>query len=105
MNTVKPTVYQSRGKDISTIINADKEENNQLTEIKPETEEVPSVVPKNTEQLEVVPETAEENPESDDDIKPVVKKPSRTKKHRRLNSLDISSDDDEDSDEDFKGNR
>lgn len=105
MNTVKPTVYQSRGKDISTIINADKVENSHAAEIKTETEELPPLVPKTAESLEVAPETTEEKPDSEDDIKPVVRKPLRNKKHRRLNSLDISSDDDEDSDEDFKGNR
>lgn len=107
MNTVKPTIYQSRGKDISTIINADKEEKEKeaaVEDVKTEVEELPPVVPKNTD---VVPLPVAEAPVEDDTeeiIKP-VKKTIRAKKHRKLNSLDISSEDDPDSDEDFKGSR
>lgn len=102
METVKPTVYQSRGKDISTIINADKEEPDAVIEETPtETETLPPVVPKEVESL---PPVTPEKQESDEEIKP-VRKNFRAKKHRKLNSLDISSEDDAESDEDFKGNR
>lgn len=106
MDTVKPTVYQSRGKDISTIINAESKEEKETpmeTEPKPEEEELPPVVPKNNDVLPLPAPASDEKDESDEEIKP-VRKPLRTKKHRKLNSLDISSEDDPDSDEDFKGN-
>jgi remodeling and spacing factor 1 len=47
----------------------------------------------------------EEEEEEEDGYIPPVRKFLGRKKHRRLNSLDISSEDDADSDEDFKGSR
>jgi remodeling and spacing factor 1 len=55
-------------------------------------------------ELEDEQEEAEEEEEEDGYIPPVRKFLGR-KKHRRLNSLDISSEDDADSDEDFRGSR
>lgn len=50
-------------------------------------------------------EAAEAEEEEEDGYIPPVRKFLGRKKHRRLNSLDISSEDDADSDEDFKGSR
>lgn len=100
---------QGRGKDIATIVNAEKEElaatgvtvgevekdsqdakqDGKLTELEDEQEE----------------EAVEAEEEEEDGYIPPVRKFLGRKKHRRLNSLDISSEDDADSDEDFKGTR
>lgn len=50
-------------------------------------------------------EAVEAEEEEEDGYIPPVRKFLGRKKHRRLNSLDISSEDDADSDEDFKGTR
>lgn len=58
---------------------------------------MPPVVP-----VEYDKSTKEDSEE--DEIRP-VKKIIGKKKHRKLNCLDVSSEDDADSDEDFKGSR
>lgn len=65
-------------------------------------EALPPVVPKSTE-LPLAAELAEKQDSDEEVIKPV--KRFRYKKHRKLNSLDVSSGDDAESDEDFKGDR
>lgn len=66
-------------------------------------EALPPVVPKNTD-LPLTIELPGGKQDSDEEvIKPV--KRFRNKKHRKLNSLDVSSGDDAESDEDFKGDR
>ncbi|XP_023297012.2 microtubule-associated protein futsch isoform X1 [Lucilia cuprina] len=118
-----------RGKDIYTIIEADKEEKARKKEIEDGDEEA-TVKPKEEEGKvnEVdVKETKEENSiktepkettkeekkealvkeDDDSDAEPIMRKfnikPSQKKKSRKLTTLDISSEDDNASDEDFKG--
>ncbi|XP_043514962.1 uncharacterized protein LOC122531242 isoform X2 [Frieseomelitta varia] len=102
---------QGRGKDIATIVNAEKEEaqlhfKNKILNI----EEIPESkddIDKKSEK----DSDEEYKMECEDDIdeeeelrhKGVAKKFLSRKKHRKLNSLDISSEDDPESDEDFKG--
>jgi remodeling and spacing factor 1 len=106
---VKGAGNQGRGKDIATIVNAEKEElaavvvglegmGKESQGIK----QVGKLSDQDDEQEEAV--EVEEEEEEDGYIPPVRKFLGR-KKHRRLNSLDISSEDDADSDEDFKGSR
>lgn len=96
MEAVKGAGNQGRGKDISTIVNAEKEEEAQKAKIQnEEVEPLPPVVPKEVE-------VNENHEESEEEIRPVKKLIGR-KKPRKLNSLDISSGDDHYSDEDFKG--
>lgn len=96
MEAVKGAGNQGRGKDISTIVNAEKEEEAHKAKMQAEVEEpLLPVVPK-----EVEVDAVEE--ESEEEIRPVKKLIGR-KKPRKLNSLDISSGDDRYSDEDFKG--
>lgn len=85
-----------RGKDISTIIEADKEEQLRNKEI----DESPTE--ETIEQKTEINKDAENKSESDDSepIKRPIKRLKLKKKHRKLNSLDIESDDD--SDDDFK---
>lgn len=72
----------SRGKDIATIVNAAKEE-----EEKNGFEDLPPVVPRDPEENR-------------------KKAMSYRKKPKRLNNLEVNSDDEaDDSDEDFKGSR
>ena len=107
MEAVKGAGNQGRGKDIATIVNAEKEEmaaagmNGLGKEAKPKKIE-----------KDDGDDYQEEEEEDDDDEEeevegyiPPVRKYIGRKKHRRLNSLDISSEDDADSDEDFKGSR
>ncbi|XP_018350051.1 PREDICTED: uncharacterized protein LOC108753179 isoform X2 [Trachymyrmex septentrionalis] len=100
---------QGRGKDIATIVNAEKEEAQaealkmtQLEEDKDDTESKPEK--ESDEEYKI------ENEDVIDDIEEEQNTVARNKirllarkKHRKLNSLDISSEDDPDSDEDFKG--
>ncbi|KAG5340700.1 RSF1 factor, partial [Acromyrmex heyeri] len=100
---------QGRGKDIATIVNAEKEEAQaealkmtQLEEDKDDTESKPEK--ESDEEYKI------ENEDVIDDIEEEQNTIARNKirllarkKHRKLNSLDISSEDDPDSDEDFKG--
>ncbi|XP_064214033.1 remodeling and spacing factor 1 isoform X2 [Tribolium castaneum] len=92
MEAVKGAGNQGRGKDIATIVNAEKEEMKN-EEIEP----LPPVVPVNDKDRDAKPVFSE-----DEAIQSSRKKIIGRKKHRKLNSLDISSED-EDSDEDFKG--
>lgn len=102
MEAVKGAGNQGRGKDISTIVNAEKEEMENNKEKEPE--EPPPVVPQESKELPpaVVPPTHDNDSEEEKIVKPVKKFIGR-KKQRKLNSLDVSSGDDPDSDEDFKG--
>ncbi|KYN03841.1 Remodeling and spacing factor 1 [Cyphomyrmex costatus] len=100
---------QGRGKDIATIVNAEKEEAQvealkmtQLEEDKDDTESKPEK--ESDEEYKI------ENEDVVDDLEEEQNTVARNrirllarKKHRKLNSLDISSEDDPDSDEDFKG--
>lgn len=108
MEAVKGAGNQGRGKDISTIVNAEKEEEakaaaavveqEQPQQEQVEVEPLPPVVPKEVEVAPVV----EEEEEKEEEIAPRKRIIGR-KKPRKLNSLDISSGDDHYSDEDFKG--
>lgn len=103
MEAVKGAGNQGRGKDISTIVNAEKEEEAQKLKLQTEPEPLPPVVPKN---VDIPVGDKKEGEESEDEqIRPVRKPLIGRKKHRKLNSLDISSGDDHYSDEDFKGTR
>lgn len=111
-----------RGKDISTIIEADKEEKarqQQLGDEEPPKEEItkPKEEQENGKPLEEHSAVKVENVEvskeqretvgEDSDDEPITQKfnikPSLKKKARKLTTLDISSGDDDGSDEDFKG--
>lgn len=101
---------QGRGKDISTIVNADKEEKAQAEAAVPkeevqETVEGPKSEKESDEDYKVEKEDDEEGDEEDETIKTATRrKLLARKKHRKLNSLDISSEEDDPySDEDFKG--
>lgn len=99
MEAVKGAGNQGRGKDISTIVNAEKEEEAQKAKVAEEVveeESMPPVVPKEVERSASPEECQEEI------VRPAKKIVGR-KKPRKLNSLDISSGDDNYSDEDFKG--
>ncbi|KAJ8919133.1 hypothetical protein NQ315_012118 [Exocentrus adspersus] len=91
-------VFQSRGKDIATIVNAEKEERKEKEEQQAkseenEPEEKPPVVPEEQQQPQ--------KEYSDDDVIKPVRKPR--KKTRKINNLDVSSEEDDERDEDFKG--
>ncbi|GJQ73045.1 hypothetical protein Trydic_g1677 [Trypoxylus dichotomus] len=100
MDAVKGAGNQGRGKDISTIVNAEKEE--QPENGQPELELPPPVVPVETKELPPAVVPPEHHDSDEEKIKPVKKFLGR-KKQRKLNSLDVSSGDDPYSDEDFKG--
>ncbi|KAF5282832.1 hypothetical protein FQA39_LY17482 [Lamprigera yunnana] len=122
MDAVKGAGNQGRGKDIATIVNAEKQENELVLKSEPsdltvvQCNDVPTdlslkteTVDKDHEKLEPLPpvvpldyDRKHEN-ESDEDIIRPVRKMISKKKHRKLNSLDVSSGDDAESDEDFKG--
>ncbi|XP_017786913.1 PREDICTED: titin homolog isoform X2 [Nicrophorus vespilloides] len=90
-----------RGKDMQTIVNAEAAAAAAETQAAPEP--LPPVIPINADLPSNLVHTADEAASDDEVIKP-VKKLIGKKKHRKLNSLDISSDDDDQgSDEDFKG--
>ncbi|XP_011158160.2 uncharacterized protein LOC105194767 isoform X2 [Solenopsis invicta] len=97
---------QGRGKDIATIVNAEKEEAQaealKMTQLEEDKDEIESKPEKESDE-----EYKIENEEIIDEIEEeqniVARKLLARKKHRKLNSLDISSEDDPDSDEDFKG--
>lgn len=111
MEAVKGAGNQGRGKDISTIVNAEKEEEEEAAAAKAiepppsqqqeqvEVEALPPVVPK---EVQVAPVVEEEEEAQEEEIAPRKRIIGR-KKPRKLNSLDISSGDDHYSDEDFKG--
>lgn len=107
MEAAKDTGSVSRGKDMQTIVNAAKEEEkpanaaNADETARQQTETLPAPV----EQSEVDNREADG---SEEDVPPPVvpKTTSRLKrKPRKLNNLDIDSEDDAESDEDFKGTR
>ncbi|XP_043491039.1 titin homolog isoform X2 [Polistes fuscatus] len=100
---------QGRGKDIATIVNAEKEEaqlhqqvealqtkdvNDDKNDLEQKSER------ESDEEYKVEKEEADEEEE---ERKRVNKRLLARRKHRKLNSLDISSEDDPESDEDFKG--
>lgn len=102
-----------RGKDISTIIEADKEEKARQKQLEEGEGQI-----ENTLKAEVATEqetdcstknndAAKDNEGTDSDDEPITRisrpKPSLKKKSRKLTTLDISSEDDDGSDEDFKG--
>nr|CAD7399056.1 unnamed protein product [Timema cristinae] len=94
LEAVKGAGNQGRGKDIANIVNAEKDE---LASGEKEKE--------GQEKEGQVEEEEEDEEEAPGYIPPVKPKyiSLGKKKHRRLNSLDISSEDDAESDEDFKG--
>ena len=107
-----------RGKDISTIIEADKEEKarqKQLEEgdVITKMKEVDRIenakenTKDNANKAELEIKKAEDVEDDDSDAEPIIRKlntkPSLKKKSRKLTTLDISSEDDDASDEDFKG--
>lgn len=106
---------QGRGKDIATIVNAEKEEAKSQALLEQQQEEqqqqvqapaletCPPVVPVYAEK-QVSEHDEVSDKDSEEELR-VVPKMAGRKKHRKLNSLDISSEDDPDDDEDFKGTR
>lgn len=93
---------QGRGKDIGTIIEAEREE--AAAGAGAETES--AAVTGADAEFQPEPEDEEDEEEEEDGYIPPVRKSFAKKKHRKLNSLDISSNDENgDSDEDFKGTR
>lgn len=91
-------VTQSHGKDIATIINAKEEEG----EDKQEAESKPEAKSKH-EDIDVPDIKLKEYSDDDEPIRPVKRR--GRKKGRRVNNLDISSEEDDEKDEDFKGSR
>lgn len=108
LEAVKGAGNQGRGKDIATIVNAEKEElaaaGVGLEGVGKDMQGIKRAG-KLTDQEDEQEEAAEVEDEEEDGYIPPVRKFVGRKKHRRLNSLDISSEDDADSDEDFKGSR
>ncbi|XP_063697676.1 titin-like [Culicoides brevitarsis] len=99
-----------RGKDISTIIEADKEEKRRQSMGLDENDPKPGVEKEPGETSESEEEKkSDKNEEDDDDDAPIrrpTKKSSGSKKkkpRRKLNQLDLSSDEDDPTDESFKG--
>lgn len=92
-----------RGKDISTIIEADKEEKARQKNL--ETSDMPvEKEEKNDSRNEKESAQKDESESEDELIKDLVQsKSTMKKKSRKLTTLDISSEDDDASDEDFKG--
>ncbi|KAK0182448.1 hypothetical protein PV327_000589 [Microctonus hyperodae] len=94
---------QGRGKDISTIVNAEKEEA-QVEEFEKQMEEENDEEKQSDKDSDKELSKDAEFTDNEDQHKSLAsKKLLSRKKHRKLNSLDISSEDDPDSDEDFKG--
>lgn len=122
---------QGRGKDIATIVNAEKEEaqvsytflidllfiicflilicfqlhfKNEVLNIEETPENKDDIDRKSEKESdEEYKIECEDGIDEEEEHKGVVKKFLSRKKHRKLNSLDISSEDDPESDEDFKG--
>ncbi|XP_076753989.1 uncharacterized protein LOC143425239 isoform X1 [Xylocopa sonorina] len=103
---------QGRGKDIATIVNAEKEEAQlhfkhevlNMDETTENKDDIDRKSEKDTdEEYKVVGDDGIDEEEEEEDKGRAVKKFLSRKKHRKLNSLDISSEDDPESDEDFKG--
>ncbi|XP_067206462.1 microtubule-associated protein futsch [Linepithema humile] len=97
---------QGRGKDIATIVNAEKEEAEaealKMTQLEEDKDDVESKPEKESDE-EFKIENEDVMDEMEEEQNTVARKLLARKKHRKLNSLDISSEDDPDSDEDFKG--
>ena len=93
IDEVKGAGNLGRGKDIATIIEADKEEKQQQDD-----ENVTGA-----EQQPLKEEKKEDEESSGSDIVRPKKMMKRKKKSRKLNNLDVSSDEERVSDEDFKG--
>ncbi|XP_076662834.1 uncharacterized protein LOC143366024 isoform X3 [Andrena cerasifolii] len=110
VEAVRGAGNQGRGKDIATIVNAEKEEaqlhfKNEVLNME-ETQESKDNIERKSEKdsdEEYKIEGDDGMDEEEEEQKRVVKKFLSRKKHRKLNSLDISSEDDPESDEDFKG--
>ncbi|XP_058798794.1 titin homolog isoform X2 [Phymastichus coffea] len=112
VEAVKGAGNQGRGKDISTIVNAEKEEKaleamKQLKEDEDALEE-PKSEKESDEEYKVEKEEENEAEEEEDEGRAAKnaqrQKLAARKKHRKLNSLDVSSEEDDPySDEDFKG--
>ncbi|CAD6228659.1 GSCOCG00006484001-RA-CDS [Cotesia congregata] len=97
---------QGRGKDISTIVNAEKEEGKEAFSKKnddDDEEEDDKQSDKDSDKDYTVDKEEEEEEDAEEKRKAAARKAAAKKKHRKLNSLDISSEDDPESDEDFKG--
>ncbi|KAK0083356.1 hypothetical protein PV325_008923 [Microctonus aethiopoides] len=94
---------QGRGKDISTIVNAEKEEAQVEVFEKQMEEENDEEKQSDKDSDKELSKDAEFSDNEDQHKSLSSKKLLSRKKHRKLNSLDISSEDDPDSDEDFKG--
>ncbi|KAK2585006.1 hypothetical protein KPH14_008535 [Odynerus spinipes] len=100
---------QGRGKDIATIVNAEKEEAQlhqqvealQMKDIDEDKNDAEAKSEKESDEEYKLEK--EEVDEEEDERKRVAKRLLARRKHRKLNSLDISSEDDPESDEDFKG--
>lgn len=93
MDDVKGAGNLGRGKDISTIIEADKEEQ--------EKQEGGEVV--DGGEAPKVEKIDDGSSSGSDVVRP--KKMKRKKKNRKLNNLDVSSEEERGSDEDFKGKK
>ncbi|XP_011152130.1 uncharacterized protein LOC105190847 isoform X2 [Harpegnathos saltator] len=97
---------QGRGKDIATIVNAEKEEAQaealKMTQLEEDRDDIERKSEKESDE-EYKIENEDMIDEIEEERNRVAKKLLARKKHRKLNSLDISSEDDPESDEDFKG--
>jgi remodeling and spacing factor 1 len=100
MDEVKGLGNAGRGKDISTIIEADKEEKKQQSQLDREKGDSDG----GDERIE---KAKEEDSSDSDVVRPkksmLSKKKMKKKKNRKLNNLDATSEEDQASDEDFKG--
>ncbi|XP_043273191.1 uncharacterized protein [Venturia canescens] len=98
---------QGRGKDIATIVNAEKEEAQaealKSREHDEDDDEDGKKSEKDSDEDYKIDKEEIDEEEEDHARKLSNKKMLSRKKHRKLNSLDISSEDDPESDEDFKG--
>lgn len=128
VEAVRGAGNQGRGKDIATIVNAEKEEAEvsiesyqtssiefhvrfasqaealKINRDEVEDEDEDKVEKESDEDYKAEKdEDVDEDDDEDDKPKITAKKIFSRKKHRKLNSLDISSEDDPESDEDFKG--
>lgn len=91
MDEVKGAGNLGRGKDISTIIEADQEEKEEPVEVGEEEQKVEK------------PAKPDDGESSGSDVIRPRKTMKKKKKNRKLNNLDVSSEEERGSDEDFKG--
>lgn len=89
---------QSRGKDIATIVRAEEEERKEQASSETKHED------ETKHQPDIEQKPKKEYSDDDEPIRPVKKRGGR-KKGRKMTNLDISSEDDDERDEDFKGSR